>query len=294
VGKASVPRPKSEIMKKTCCLAPLLFLVGLANGGWVPPTDGNTYKVLTEAKEDAVAKRYDDALAKHVWVWEHEQISRRGFKDFRAIIGTRMSAGGLFDWVKLAKVSSPALQRLKAIRDEAGQKAQAMATSHDNDWFQALVDFVCINMAMKDYKLTTALFFWLDTNEPKAAKVAFESLEQIEALLINGGDYGVWSRYGDPDHFFRQKAEFYEADEKSPLDTAFGKIEREAGEKYFCNRVAMLVCLLAQDNRADDANRIVGEALKECDKAELKSLLGTARAGHMPAPWWPWSAAIGG
>jgi hypothetical protein len=204
-----------------------------------------------------------------------------------------MSAGGLFDWVRLAKVSPPALHRLKAIRDEAGHKAQALAASQDNDWFQALVDFVGINMALKEYKLTTGLFLWLDTNEPKAAKMAFEYLEQIEALLINGGDYSVWSRYGDPDHFFRRWAEYYEGDEKSPLDTAFGKREREAGEKFFCNRVAMLVCLLAQNNRRDDATRIIGEALKECDKAEFKSSLEVAKAGHMPAPWWPWSATIG-
>ena len=125
------------------------------------------------------------------------------------------------------------------------------------------------------------------------AKQVFGLLEPVEAILINSNEYKLWSKYNDPQAYLQRKVGFYRGDEKSPLDTKFGKMEREYGERYFGNRMAMLICLLIENEQRAEATRIAEETSKESAAPEFRALVERAKLGYMPAPWWPWTGSAG-
>src|SRR5690349_21544262 len=96
---------------KFLLLVVVLLVPGAAFAeGWTPPADPDPQQILNEARDDARAKHYEEALEKYVWFHEHALEYRPSMS------GVRLSFA-LSDWVKLGESYPPALVKLREIRD---------------------------------------------------------------------------------------------------------------------------------------------------------------------------------
>src|SRR5689334_8137610 len=85
---------------------------------WEPPENPDARAILDEARQDRMAKRYAEALRKHVWF--HQNALRRD----PALSGVRVSFA-LSDWELLASRHPPAMVALKQARAEAADDVAA-------------------------------------------------------------------------------------------------------------------------------------------------------------------------
>jgi hypothetical protein len=267
-----------------CCLITLCALS--AQGGWEPGNKPDPDRILSEAQEDAAAGRYEDALAKHVWFHEN------ALKYAPAMLGVRLSFA-LSYWTALGAKYPPALQRLRAIRDTAGEELRnggdIVGPSSDcggPEVRRAFGDFSAINRELGEDVKTSMLFVWLDANRPLVAAVVYEV---AEPALIGEKKYKLCGKYLDPDRSFqwmvrlRGETMNMAADPGGPLE--YAKELKEFEEKSFSHKVATLVAVLAMNGRKADAKRIAVEALKVQDDTEFRRLLSKAQNGDVPPPW---------
>lgn len=266
------------------CLLSLLSFY--AAGAWEPGTTPDPDRILTEAREDAAAGRYEDALAKHVW------FHANALKYAPAMQGVRLSFA-LSDWTALGAKYPPALQKLRTIRDAAREQlrngADAVGPSNDcedPEVRKTFADFSAINRELSEQVKTRELFRWLDSNRPAVAAAVYDI---AEPALIDGKEYTLCGKYLDPDKSFqrmvRLRAETMKliADPKGP--PAYAEDLKDFEEKSFSHEVATLVALLAVNGRNADARRIAVEAKKAKDDPEFRRLLSKAENGEVPAPW---------
>ena len=101
---------------------------------WTPPEKPDPQVILQEARTDAMAKRYEDALAKHLW------FHQNALKHEPALYGVRLSFA-LSYWEKLGNKYPPALASLKAVRDEARQAVTTVKPKEAKELFH---DFIAI------------------------------------------------------------------------------------------------------------------------------------------------------
>src|SRR5688572_11979388 len=117
-----------------------------AHGDWSPPESPDPSAILTEAQADAAAKRYADALAKHLW------FHRNALKYRPSLYGVRLSFA-LGYWLELGKQYPRAIQALKEVRDETGIRIrQGKANRAD------VHDFSSINEMLSEEHITAELF----------------------------------------------------------------------------------------------------------------------------------------
>src|SRR3989442_390480 len=173
-----------SIMKVTTTSVLLISLTTFVNADWKPPREPNPDKILEEAKTDAAAATYEDALAKHVW------FHLNALKYQPSLYGVRLSFA-LSDWAQLTAAYPPALEKLKSIRDEAATNIRA-----GNASFDAFHDFTSINNCLKEDHKTKELFIWLDANNPSFAKEAYDL---AQPALIKAKEYAVCGKYITPD-----------------------------------------------------------------------------------------------
>ena len=149
-----------------------------AQAEWTPPENPDPKAILREATVDAEAGRYEDALAKHIW------FHKSALKHQPSQYGVRLSFA-LTEWQRLGEVYPPALEKLKAIRDENAQALRG--TSRDWELFH---DFESINEQFGELEKTAELFRWLDTNRPDIAKgvsdLAQPALIQCKDYVLAG------------------------------------------------------------------------------------------------------------
>ena len=268
----------------SCCL--IIFLALSAQGEWEPGNKPDPGRILTEAQEDAAAGRYEDALARHVWFHEN------ALKYAPAMRGVRLSFA-LSYWADLASKYPPALQRLRAIRNTAGEElrngADVVGPSDDcggPEVWRAFSDFSAINRTLGDDVKTSVLFVWLDSNRPQVALAVYDI---AEPALIGGKEYKLCGKYLDPDKSFQRMVRL-RAETMKLVDDPGGPVEsakelKEFEEKSFSHKVATLVALLAVNGRKEDAKRIAAEARKVQDDAGFRRLLSRAQNGDVPPPW---------
>ncbi len=259
------------------CAAIVLTLTSAsAVGDWIPPSNPNPDRILSEAQDDTRAGRYSDALAKHVWFHEN------ALKYAPAMYGVRLSFA-LSYWLNLANLYPPALTKLKAVRDDAATRVRNGFGPRE-----AFIDFAAINRELKEAGQTKDLFLWLDSNSPETARQVFDS---AEPALIQAKEYQLCGKYLDPDRSFHRIADLYRETKRIAKDSAsemgeYSKVLEEHSNKSFANEAATLVALLVLNDRQADAKRIAAEALKESDDPALKETLPKALKGELP-PRWP-------
>jgi hypothetical protein len=257
-------------MKPTACTL-LLFVAAVAYGEWKPPENPVPDKILDEAEADATAGRYEDALAKQVW------FHQNALKYSPCLTGVRLSYA-LSDWMSLGTHYPPALQKLKAIRDETDSNVR----QGNGPAYGTFQDLASIDNYLKVDNKTYELFLWLDTNKPSVAK---EVYELAQPSLVRAKVYGLCGKYLDPDSSFQRIVRNYHEDKQSTSGSMYPKAREDFAENYFSNRTATLVALLAINDRKPEADRIAAEAAKERDDPKFRSLLEKAKAGDVPAPW---------
>lgn len=254
-------------MLKALCI--VLCLSAASFGEWTPPEHAKPTEVLQEARADAAAGRYEDALAKHLWF--HRNALKAGW----ALAGVRLSYA-LEDWANLGAKYPPALEKLKAVRDESEAHVRS-----DKEAWQWFADFAAINKQLKTEGLTKELFVWIDANKKEEAQSIYPL---AEAELVRAKDYQLCARYVTPKDF-PPMVELYRKQLELVKSGRFGDSFRDFTHKKFVNTSTTLVALLSLSDRQADAQRIAAEALQELNEPAFAAELEKAKAGTVPDPW---------
>ena len=237
---------------------------------WTPPDHPSPQAILDEAKEDADAKRYENALAKHVWYHEN------ALKLEPAQYGVRLSFA-LNAWVELGQLYPPALEKLRSIRDKDESGLQEGEISDG-----LFHDLAAINEYLGEDTKTAQLFVWLDQNKPDFAKSVYSV---AQPSLIRAKKFDLCGKYLDPEASFKHMLELYKVHKETGGASPFKSRMLEFGRKNFANSVATLVALLNLNGRRDEAAKIATVAEGELDDPEFKVLLARAKDGEVPEPW---------
>ncbi|HTS02250.1 MAG TPA: hypothetical protein VMN04_06980 [Thermoanaerobaculia bacterium] len=197
-----------------------------------------------------------------------------------AMYGVRLSFA-LSDWKTLADSYPPALEKLKAERDEAAAKVrESMDSRH------SFHDFASISSVLCEEAQTAELFLWLDANEPATASAVYDL---AQPALVEAGNYRICGKYLDPDRSLERMLRFYRENREAAggpeSDPEIRRLTTDFHEKSLSNGVGTLVALLVVNGRAADARRVVDEAVKVRDDPAFRKILDGALRGEMPPPW---------
>ncbi len=244
-------------------------------GDWTPPDKPDPQKIMQEAKSDAQAGNYRDALAKQIWFHENAlQIQP-------SLSGVRLSFA-LSNWLELGEKYPAALAKMKQVRDDLEERIR------DKDKvrvrFEDFHEFVAFNRILRDDERTDALFRWLDETDEEDAERVFDV---AMPSLIKHKRYELCGKYIDPERNSKQYADMYKMSIKLANST-FGEQHREYASKSYLNQVSTLVALLVLNERTEEATKIADEAKKVVEpelKKKLEAQLGTALKGTVPKPW---------
>ncbi|HEY4260994.1 MAG TPA: hypothetical protein VGM98_12570 [Schlesneria sp.] len=252
--------------------AMILVIAFPAFAEWTPPENPDPHAILQEAKADARAKRYEDALAKHVWFHQNALTFQP------ALYGVRLSFA-LEYWMDLGKSYPPAIVKLKSIRDDARRKVLDANLKSVNEPFH---DFVSINRALDEEPKSKELFVQLDQDKPALAKEVFDL---ARPSLINAKAYQLCGKYLEPRSIFDKSKEQFNYYQQPAEDAKVGDRQRQFGESKFTNEVTTLVALLILNDRKVEAQRFADEAKKEWNNAAFHMALDQALKGIVPKPW---------
>lgn len=246
-------------------------LITGCNKSWTPPKNPNPDKIFGEAKADAQNGKYADALAKHVWFFQNS------LKYEPALYGVRLSYA-LSDWIELGKVYPPALEKLKAVRDEAGTNVRNGKNVRDN-----FADFESINKELSDDSKTVDLFVWLDSNQKDSAKAVFDL---AQPALIKSKQFPLLGKYiQNPFKSFEDAVGDYEMNARLAKDPKFGKRVQDFADKKFIKDTTTLIALLVVTDRKSIAETIVKEIKQQPDLPKFDQEIQKALTGEVPPPW---------
>lgn len=241
-----------------------------ASTKWTPPTNPDPQKILSEAQSDAIAGRYEDALAKHVWFHENS------LKISPSLYGVRLSFA-LSYWKDLAVVYPAAKIKLKEIRDEAKERVTKGENVHES-----FNDFESINKTLGEEKQTVELFMSLEKSHPKLAAKVFNI---AQPALIKAGEYLLCSKHVDPKKDYASYVEMYRVHMCHANDPRFSKDNTSYAQQSFSNEVAILVALLVLSDRKLEAEEIVNKANEVWKDNNFAEQLKEALDGQVPVPW---------
>ena len=233
---------------------------------WEPPPKPDPELILKQARNDADAEQYADALAKHIWFHEHALEHDPG------LYGVRLSFA-LHHWRELGQDYSPAQKKLEELRQEA--EAKIRTGQGDRHTFN---DLAALNDLFNDRDQTREIFVWLDANRPDLAKQVYP---MAEAALIEGEKYQLCGKYIDPETSFERIVESYQQLIELGIRTSDNRVKEKARES-FAEKSARLVALLTLNDRKAEAERVVTRALNIYDDPAFRQLLEKARQGSLP------------
>jgi hypothetical protein len=238
---------------------------------WTPPQSPNPQKILNEADADTQAGQYTNALAKYVWFYQN------ALKYDPAQRGVRVSFA-LKSWAELGAVYPPALNKLKAVRDEAAENVR-----QGKDAVSAFQDFVAINATLKDDDNTSDFFTGLDANKPDVAKVVFDRTQHwLLPALVKTKKYSVCGKYINPDTSFKQILKLYRTMMEQVNQGHVGSEIKNFADQNFINKTTTLIAILVIDDRRTGAEQIVDKISKESDLPEFKEQIDKALSGEVP------------
>ncbi len=239
---------------------------------WTPPQNPNPQKIYNEAQADTDAGQYANALAKYVWFFQS------ALKYDPTQRGVRVSFA-LSSWAKLGESYPPALDKLKAVRDEAEQNVR-----QGKDAVSAFQDFVAINATLKDDDNTSDFFTWLDANKPDTAKEVFDRTQHwLLPALVKTKKYNVCGKYINPDTSLKQTLQLYRTMIEQVNQHHVGSEIKNFAEQNFINKITTLIAICVVDDRKADAQQIVDKISKESDLPEFKDQIQKALNGEVPA-----------
>jgi hypothetical protein len=248
----------------------LLAVPALAAADWTPPAQPDPRAILAEAEREARARHYPDALARFVWFHQHALDTAQG------LYGLRLSRA-LEEWAALGRDYPPALERLRAEREAAAQHVRN--SDGARGYFN---EVLAMDRVLKQDAATRELFLWLDAHRNE---VAAQVYDQAQASLVRAHDYALCGKYLSPDKTLARTLEQY----RITLQLAAGADDEAAlrtfAQRTLANKTGLLVSLLVQNHRRDDAERIAAAALKEWNDPGFRLELSQALSGTVPQPW---------
>ncbi|MCO6044576.1 hypothetical protein NG895_11725 [Aeoliella sp. ICT_H6.2] len=267
VGQESAAEAKEP---KTQVESPKAKKVAEQESTWTPPASPDPFQIFHQARRDAGAGRYADALAKHVWFHEH------ALEVDESYYGVRLSYA-LEAWSELAKVYPPAKQKLLETRDQA--KADALT---QGDPFNAFSDLQSINEVLGQSAITVDVFKVLvKKSRPKARKLFSIAKNDLMAKK----EYELCGEFLDPETDFAGFKRNYEETVRLAAEPDFGDNLAEFARKSFTYEVTSTVALLVLNDRKQEASELADKASKVLDTAEFKRSLDEALEGKVPPPW---------
>ena len=239
---------------------------------WALPADPDPSAILEEAREDALAGRYEVALAKHVWYHDH------ALEIEPAQYGVRLSFALMY-WRSLAEDHPPALDALRAARDRAAAAVEA-APEADERWatFHAFHDLTSINRELGETPKTLALFRRLHATRPA---VAAQIGHLARPLLIAAEDFALAAETLDLEGLNDQIQTHDEQVAAIPARLADGDL-RENIERMFQEEVAVSVALLARVGRDAEAAAVAAKAKAVRADPAFARAVDAALAGTFP------------
>ncbi len=242
---------------------------------WKPPKNPDPSAIMREAKADTARGNYEVALAKQLWYHNNAVKLKPGQS------GVRLSFA-LSNWLELGEAYPPALEKMRQIRDETENKIRDENRVRVN--FEDFHDFVALNKTLRQEERTAEIFKWLDEADEEDAKRMFNV---AEPALIKQKAYELCGKYIDPDHDVSRIGDSYSQGLK--MTKRFGKKHEEYVKKKLLNDAAILVAILAKNNRQAEAKNVAAEVKKFVSDAKLskklKRALDSALTGSVPTPW---------
>lgn len=232
-------------MKKTflMCFVVMNFLQSC---GWQPPGNPNPGTILTEAKADADAGRYEDALAKHVW------YHRNALAIEPSQHGVRLSYA-LGYWIKLGRAYLPAHKKLLSIRDET--RRDVLNGPSPRESFN---DYRAINEKLGAESKTVELFKEVEALNPATASDLYLTAQDV---LLRTGNDKLCAKYLDPENTWPVIKESYVLTVKI-TEERFGAKTAGVIRRRFTRETSILVALLSINGRKPEAEKIVEEAFE--------------------------------
>jgi hypothetical protein len=242
----------------------------LCRADWTPPEHPDVQALLKEAESDIDAERNAEALTKLQWLYQNVL----GFAP--AMYGVRNSYL-LEDWNRLAQSYPPAAHQLAAERDHA--IADVRSGTDEREAYYRFVDVTAISRELNDDPAVRDLFAWLDSNKPELARRAYAV---AQPALVRAHSYQLCGKYLEPEQKLRREIELRKLGLKTeaeyPDSPGFAN-------HHFSNQSELMVALLMQNGRKDEAGKIAAAALDEWDDPDFRSEMAEALKGRVPAPW---------
>jgi hypothetical protein len=251
----------------------LVSLLAAPADEWQPPEKPIPSDILQEARGDAAAGRYDEALAKHLW------YHRNAVKIEPAQSGVRVSVA-LTAWKKLADTYPPALGKLFEVRNEAA--AKLVANEDASQAFSVFQEFAAINKMLGEEPRTVDLFAKLHLQQPTVAKLVYAL---AEPALVRAREYPLCSYYLDSEQRLRVQLMSFDANKRLAKDPKFARHHLDfSGRERFTDNIATLVALLVVNGRTVEAEKTAVAAKKEWDDPTFHAAIDDALKGHVPEP----------
>lgn len=249
----------------------ILLLPSVALAEWAPPENPDPQKILLEASADTQAKRFEVALAKHLW------FHQNALKINKAFYGVRLSFA-LNGWKTLANQHPPALQAMKATRDEAKKQFLTFQSKEPSLLFN---EIEALNKTLEEPGETVSLFELL---EEKNLELARSVADMAQPALIRAKKYALCFKYLKPDAILPDAVR-----DLQQMQATAATLNREqlkqVAEKSFTNRIATTIALMVMNDQKQQAADFADKSRAHCDTTEFKSAIESALKGVVPDPW---------
>jgi hypothetical protein len=254
-------------LTRSLALAAALILSPPVASAWTPPSEPDPHAILNEARQDRIASRFDDALAKHVWIHNEALNVLASFR------GVRRSFA-LADWAHLASKYEPAMIALQKARDAAESDVRETRGARE-----AFADFAAINWELGEERRTRELFAWIEGHDALLARSVYRN---AESALVEAQDFAVCGKYVEPAGDLARIVEVHRYIDATMKHRVVSTTEKDAFDRNFIRQAATLTAILALNGRRIEAAQIADGARKVLDTPEMRTALEQALEGRVP------------
>jgi hypothetical protein len=245
--------------------------IAQAGSTWVPPESPNVELIYKQASEDMRAGRFDDAGAKLLWFHRNAVALAPSYSAVRLSFAVGM-------WGDLARQHPPTMQQFRDERDRTWQALQTEPTGRR----QRAHELFAMNKAIGDFEQSTAVFDWLDREQPS---LAIDLLDEALPALVATQSVSLAARRLHPDLLFKQRRETlsmlrkYAAERPGERGDGMGS----AGERMFAQSISRAVWVLVQAQRRPEAEQLAQRTRAELTDPRTLADLAAALDGRAPA-----------
>jgi hypothetical protein len=237
---------------------------------WTPPDPPDPEAVLAQARKDVAAHHDEDALAELNWFHEHALDTAQGLYGLRLTSALKL-------WSTLAQAYPPALIKLQAEREAAA--AHVRSGDGARGYFN---EVLAIDRALGQGQKTGELFAWLDTNRNETASQVYDL---AQPALVRAKNYTLCGKYLQPQKALQGILDQYRLQMQLAGTADRPEPAQDFARKTLVNRSGILVGLLVQNHRREEADAIAGQAIKAWDDPSFREQLLSALSGDVPEPW---------